>query len=158
MNGYEEYKHVVLGSDHAGFKLKGKIGEFLFGHGLEICDMVPVYHEGILFPDVAKSVCKKVANCSRTLGILVCGTGIGMTIAANSHTGIYAALLYDDFTSELCRRHNNANVLVFGARTMTIEEVCHRIDIFLLNEFEGGKYANRNRSIDNYSKGAINST
>jgi RpiB/LacA/LacB family sugar-phosphate isomerase len=107
MNGYEEYKHVVLGSDHAGFKLKGKIGEFLFGHGLEICDMVPVYHEGILFPDVAKSVCKKVANCSRTLGILVCGTGIGMTIAANRHTGIYAALLYDDFTSELCRRHNN---------------------------------------------------
>ncbi len=148
MKGYDAYRHFVLGCDHGAFTLKEKIKEYLLSRGLEVEDTVPVYTNPIAYVSVARNACRRVLDLPGTLGILTCGTGAGMSIAANRLIGIHASLLYDDFTAEYSRRHTNANVLVFGGRTMAPEDVIRRIDIFLSNEFEGGKYALRNREMD----------
>lgn len=148
MKGYEEFKHFVLGTDHGAFKLKERIKEYLEGKGMSVEDLEPNYRNPIPFVPCARKVCKKVLERNGVLGILTCGTGMGMAIAANRINGIHAAVLYDDFTAEYSRRHTNANVLVFGGRTMKPEDVLKRIHIFLSHEFEGGKYAERNRMID----------
>lgn len=82
------------------------------------------------------------------MGILICGTGIGISIAANRYHGIRAALLYDDFVAEMAKKHNNANVIVFGGRTMKTQDVIRRIDIFNQNEFEGGRHIRRIEKIE----------
>lgn len=82
------------------------------------------------------------------MGILICGTGIGISIAANRYHGIRAALLYDDFVAEMAKRHNNANVIVFGGRTMKTQDVIRRIDIFNQTEFEGGRHIRRIEKIE----------
>ncbi|MFA6309206.1 MAG: RpiB/LacA/LacB family sugar-phosphate isomerase [Clostridia bacterium] len=148
MKGYDEFKSVAIGCDHAAFELKQAIKEYFTKKGFEVFDAVPVFMNPIPYVDTAGKVCRKVLENKGTLGILACGTGIGMSIAANRHKEISAAILYDDFTAEFSRRHTNANVIVFGARTMKNEDVERRIEIFLSNEFEGGKYAERNRLLD----------
>ena len=82
------------------------------------------------------------------MGILICGTGIGISIAANRYHVIRAALLYDDFVAEMAKKHNNANVIVFGGRTMKTQDVIRRIDIFNQNEFEGGRHIRRIEKIE----------
>jgi len=148
MKGFEEFKLIVLGCDHGGFELKKRLSGLLDKYGYPVKDLVPVYSNPIPFVDVARKVCKEVLSNKGALGILVCGTGAGMSIAANRIKGIHASVLYDDFTAEYSRRHTNANVLVFGGRTMKPEDALRRIVIFLSNEFEGGKYAERNRHLD----------
>ena len=148
MTGYEEFKQIALGCDHGAYELKEKIKEYLFNKKIKVEDVVPAYINPTPYVNVARVVCKRVLGFPGTLGILTCGTGAGMSIAANRITGIHASLLYDDFTSLFSRRHTNANVLVFGGRTMNQEDVFARIDIFLSNEFEGGKYKERNQIMD----------
>ena len=91
----------------------------------------------------ADTVAKAVLDNNADLGVLVCGTGIGISIRANRHKGIRAALLYSDETAEMVKKHNNANIIVFGGRTMTKVDVAKRIDIFLNTEFEGGRHQKR---------------
>ena len=91
-----------------------------------------------------------ILNGQAELGILICGTGIGISIAANRYHGIRAALLYDDFTAEMAKKHNNANVIVFGGRTMSVPDVVRRIGIFMQTEFEGGRH---NRRIEKIEEG-----
>ncbi len=148
MKGHEEFIKIAIGTDHGGFELKQEIVKYMKGKGWEVEDFTPEFKNPIPFVPVAVRVCRRVKAEAWTLGILCCGTGVGMSIAANRQKDIRAAILYDDFTSEYSRRHNNANVLVFGGRTMKAEDVLKRIDIFLSKEFDGGKYNERNKSID----------
>ena len=143
-----DFSKVIIGCDHAGFKMKEEIKINLSQKNFIIEDVEPVFKNPLCFVNSAFNVCKKVLEQKESLGILVCGTGIGMSIAANRFKGIRAALLYDDFTAEYSRRHNHANVLVFGSRTMNISDVLRRIEIFLSNQYEGGKYEDRNKKID----------
>ena len=148
MTGDDQYLRFVLGCDHGGYELKQRIFDHLSKRAASIINLTPEYYEPIPYVNIARACCSIVLSDSSTLGILCCGTGIGISIAANRIRGIYAALLYDDFSAEYSRRHTNANVLVFGGRTMDAPSVTRRIDIFLSNYFEGGKYAQRNKEID----------
>lgn len=148
MESCSVFNNVYLGCDHAGFEVKEQIEKYLLDKGFNVVDLQPVFHNPLPYVSTARKVCKSVLKDTCALGILVCGTGVGISIAANRIRNIRAALLYDDFTAEYARRHNEANVLVFGARTMNIEDIYHRIEIFLSYEFEGGKYSERNRLLE----------
>ena len=134
----------IVGCDHAGFELKEQIKQFLAGTGNRVRDLVEQFRPRIDFPPVAERVARAVLAEPGSYGILVCGTGIGMSMAANKVPGIRAALIYSEAVAEYSRRHNNANVLVFGGRTMDFEQVRRFIEIFFAHNPEGGKYAERN--------------
>lgn len=148
MIDFNQYKRYVVACDHGGFQLKKEITDFLKSKGLKVFDISPEYYEPIPFVDVAKACCGEVLKDKEALGILFCGTGIGISIAANRIKGIRAAILYDEFSSAYSKKHNDANILVFGGRTMDKDDVIKRMNIFLSNKFEGGKYANRNSKLD----------
>ena len=133
---------IVIGSDHAGFKMKQEIIEYLEKMNIEVIDAGTYSEDSVDYPDVAKKVVKEVLdlNC---FGILICGTGIGMSIAANKFKGIRCALCYDEYTAEYARKHNNANVIAFGGRTMDVERVKRMLDIFMKTPFEGGRHERR---------------
>lgn len=139
---------IVIGSDHGGFELKEKLLAYYQEKGITFADEGTHSDESCDYPDIADKVATKILDGSVDLGILICGTGIGISIAANRHKGIRAAILYDDFTAEMARLHNNANIMVFGGRTMTFEEVVKRIDIFLSTKFEGGRHERRLGKLD----------
>ncbi len=134
---------IVLASDHAGFRMKRRLGEALRSWGYAVEDLGPASEESVDYPDFAEKVAQRVAGGNGRLGILVCGTGIGMSIAANKFAGVRAALLYDEFAALHARLHNDANVAVFGARTMRDEEAEGRLKIFLGAQFEKGRHARR---------------
>lgn len=138
---------IVIGSDHGGFELKEKLLAHYKGH-IDFIDEGTHSAESCDYPDIAARVAKVVLSGGANLGILICGTGIGISIAANRHKGIRAALLYDDFTAEMAHAHNNANIIVFGGRTMAFEDVVRRIDIFLKTKYEGGRHQNRLDKLD----------
>ncbi len=134
---------IVLASDHAGVRMKRRLGEALRSWGYAVEDLGPATEESVDYPDFAEKVARRVAAGGGRLGVLVCGTGIGMSIAANKFTGVRAALLYDDFAALHARLHNDANVAVFGARTMRDEDAEGRLKIFLGASFENGRHAVR---------------
>lgn len=136
-------ERIVLASDHAGIDMKAGIRTALEADGYAVEDLGPRDAASVDYPDYAEAVANRVAAGSADLGILVCGTGLGMTIAANKVPGIRAALLYDDTAARYARLHNDANVLVFGARTMSLPEVLGRVRLFLRESFEGGRHARR---------------
>ncbi len=145
MKGITQFDTAILGCDHAGFEFKEKIREYFSHKQFRIEDVEKEYNDPIPYIRSAFKVCREVLQSEgEALGILVCGTGVGISIAANRVQGINAGLIYDEFSAEYARKHNNANVLVFGSRTMEIDEVKKRIDVFLEHEFAGGKYAERN--------------
>ena len=100
------------------------------------------------YPDFAEIVVKELAEKRADWGILICGTGIGISIAANRHKGIRAAILYDNFTAESAKVHNNANIVVFGGRTMTAEQAIERLKIFMNSRYEGGRHEQRLCKLD----------
>ncbi|RKY03221.1 MAG: ribose 5-phosphate isomerase B [Spirochaetes bacterium] len=142
---------LAIGCDHAGFEIKEKLKKYLIKNGHKVKDLVPDYRDEISYTETALATCRYVLENKDSFGILICGTGIGMSIAANRIKGIRAALLYSDFVAEYSRKHNDANVLVFGARTMNIDEIISRINIFFAYNFLGGKYKKRNEPLDNLS-------
>ncbi|MHC4481842.1 MAG: ribose 5-phosphate isomerase B [Planctomycetota bacterium] len=144
----------VLGSDHAGFEMKEQVKRYLLEHGNAVEDRAEQHRQQIDFPPVAAQVSKEVAGRQGCYGILICGTGLGMSMAANKVRGVRAALLYDAASAEFARRHNDANVLVFGGRTMTLDEVRERLEVFFGHEFEGGRYAERNAHINRIGRDA----
>ncbi|WP_251861567.1 ribose 5-phosphate isomerase B [Clostridium sp. Marseille-Q2269] len=134
---------IALGSDHAGLPLKNEIIKHLEGKGIQIQDFGTYTEESCDYPDYAKKVAEKVVAKEFDFGILVCGTGIGISIAANKVKGIRAALCGDTFSAHACREHNNANILALGQRVVGVGLALDIVDSFLNAEFQGGRHENR---------------
>ena len=141
---------VAIGADHGGFDAKEKLVTYLKNKGYAVADMGTNSSESVDYPDFAEKVCQEILQQKADFGILICGTGIGISIAANRHVGIRAALLYNDETAALARQHNNANIAVFGGRMMSVDDMEKRLDIFLNTGFEGGRHLRRIEKIDVY--------
>lgn len=140
---------IAIAADHGGFELKEKLLNHYKKQGLDLIDLGTHSSDSCDYPDIADKMASQILKGESDLGILICGTGIGISIAANRHLGIRAAILYDDFTAEMARLHNNANVMTFGGRTMSFEDVVKRIDIFLKTKYEGGRHEQRLSKLDN---------
>ena len=136
-------KKITVGSDHAGYRLKLQIIDHLKEKGFEVLDVGTDSTASCDYPEFAHKVCKNIQKGVTELGILICGTGIGMSMAANKHRGIRAAACSDTFSARLTRQHNNANVLCFGERVVGYGLACDLVDNFIETEFEGGKHARR---------------
>lgn len=136
-------KKIIMGSDHAGLSLKLKVIEHLNERGIEVVDVGTYTTESCSYPDYAIALCKKIQAGEAELGILVCGTGIGMSMAANKHNGIRAACCSDTFSARMTRMHNNANVLCFGERVVGAGLACDLADIFVDTEYLGGRHETR---------------
>jgi len=134
---------IALGSDHGGINLKGKIKELLDQKGIEYHDFGPDSTDSVDYPDFAKEVAYSVANGEYDRGILICGTGIGMSIAANKVKGIRAALCHDVFSAKATRLHNNSNILTMGERVVGSELALEIARTWLDTEFEGGRHQRR---------------
>lgn len=134
---------IAIASDHAGFALKQYLVEYLTGRALKIEDLGPDDEASVDYPDFAKRVADAIEARRAEFGILICGTGIGISIAANRFRHIRAALCHDVTTARLCRAHNDANVLVLGGRLMGTMLAQDCVDAFLAGEFEGGRHARR---------------
>ena len=134
---------IAVGSDHGGFLLKEAIKEHLIGRGIEVEDLGTHSEESVDYPVYGKAVAEAVAGGKADLGVVCCGTGIGISMAANKVKGIRCALPTNDFMAEMCKRHNNANVIAFGGRVLTAEEAIRFTDIWLDTEFEGGRHQRR---------------
>ncbi|HEU5361156.1 MAG TPA: ribose 5-phosphate isomerase B [Candidatus Deferrimicrobiaceae bacterium] len=143
---------VVLASDHAGVETRKGIGRELLAWGFGVEDLGPETADPVDYPEYAEAVAERISRGDARFGVLVCGTGIGMSIAANRFPGVRAALLYDEFAARHARRHNDANVAVFGSRTMTLAEAVSRLRIFLAEPFEGGRHAVRLEKIRRMEK------
>ena len=126
---------IAVGSDHAGFLLKEQLKEHLKIRGYQVEDMGTDSEQSCDYPDFAKKVAAAVVNKDADLGLLVCGTGIGMSIAANKVKGIRAAVLSDEFSAQATRSHNDANILCLGARVVDEEKAVKLLDIFLDTPF-----------------------
>jgi ribose 5-phosphate isomerase B len=139
----DEKIRVVVASDHAGVESRRAIAEAIRGDGFAVEDLGPETTDSVDYPDYAEAVGKRICDGGADFGVLVCGTGTGMVIAANKIPGIRAALLYDDTSARFARLHNDANVAVFGARTMSVDQILSRLRIFLSESFEGGRHERR---------------
>ena len=132
---------IAIASDHGGFELK----EALKKHyaALDLLDLGTYSTDSVDYPDYAHKMAHTILSGQADLGILVCGTGIGISIAANRHKGIRAALLYSDEAAKMAKAHNYAIIIVFGGRTMAFDDVIKRIDIFMQTAYEGGRHQQR---------------
>jgi ribose 5-phosphate isomerase B len=129
-------KKIAFGTDHAASEIRNTVKEYLQKIGYEVKDFGFSGSGSCDYPDYAIKVAEEVANEEKDRGILICGTGIGMAIAANKVKGAIAAVCWDEDTAKLAAQHNGANVLCLGSRTATVSEICHRIKIFLETSFE----------------------
>lgn len=134
---------IAVGSDHRGFTVKAKILELLRGMGQEVFDDGVFSTDSADYPDVAAIVANRVSRQEIDRGILICGTGIGMAIAANKFPGVRAATCHDDLTAEMSRRHNDVNVLCLSADMLGERLIDRMIEIWLKTDFEGGRHARR---------------
>jgi len=140
---------IALGSDHGGLNLKESVKEHLLTKGYEVNDFGTYTKESCDYPDVAEKVAIEVREKNFEFGILICGTGIGIGIAANKVNGIRAALCHDTFSAHATREHNNANILTMGERVIGTSLAIDIVDTFLSTKFEGGRHQTR---IDKISK------
>ena len=138
-----EIKRIVIGSDHAGFELKKKVKAHLESRGIEVIDVGTDAPESCNYTVYAHALCEAVTSGEAPLGILVCGTGIGMSMAANKHKGIRAAACENTFSARMTRMHNNANVLCLGERVVGYGLACDMVDLFIDTPFEGGRHQAR---------------
>lgn len=138
---------IGLGSDHAGFQLKEKLKPYLLSKGYEIKDFGCHSEERADYPDFAHMVSLAVSSKEFDRGLLICGSGNGINMAANKHRGIRSALCWNSEIAELARLHNDANVLTLPGRYITEEEAKKCLDVFFTTEFEGGRHAERVKKI-----------
>ena len=136
-------KKIVLGCDHGGFGLKAKIVDHLNSRGYEVVDVGTYSTDSCNYPDYAHKVCEVIQSGECALGILICGTGIGMSMAANKHKGIRAAVCENTFSARMTRMHNDANVLCLGERVVGPGLACDLVDAFLDAEFAGERHVAR---------------
>ena len=134
---------IVIGADHGGYELKLAVIELLQELGHKVLDVGCFSQESVDYPDYAQSACEQVINGDAERGILICGTGVGMSIAANRRRKIRAALCHDEFTSRLSREHNDANMLCLGARVTGSGVALEIVRVWLNTEFTGGRHQQR---------------
>jgi|UniRef100_A0A7C3QVH6 ribose 5-phosphate isomerase B len=134
---------IIIGSDHAGFPLKEALIKRLSQAGETVQDVGTFSEESVDYPDFAEKVSLAVLSGGGSVGIAICGTGIGVSIAANKVRGIRAALVYNEETAGLARRHNNANVICFGGREITPDQAFDWTRTYLSSAFEGGRHQRR---------------
>ena len=140
-------KKVVLASDHAGFKLKEEIKKFLIKKKRKVLDLGTKNTSSVDYPDYAHLLSKKMKNGKNQFGILICGSGAGMSMAANKHKNIRAALCYDIKSTKLSRLHNNANVMTIGAKLTKKNVALKCVSTFLKTDFDGGRHSRRVKKI-----------
>jgi ribose 5-phosphate isomerase B len=138
---------LIIGSDHAGYKLKEFISDKLRKENYQIKDIGTYTCESIDYPDIAHPLSESVAKGEYKFGILVCGTGNGMAIAANKHKGVRAALCWNLDSSKLARTHSDANIICLPARFINDETAMEMVKIFLATQFEGGRHKIRVKKI-----------
>ena len=134
---------IAIGCDHGGFELKGHIIEYLKSKGVEYKDYGTYSEESVDYPDCARPVCEAVQDGTAEGGILICGTGIGISMAANKFKGIRAALCSDVYSAKMTKAHNNANVICLGGRVIGREHAFMIVDAWMEAEFEGGRHQTR---------------
>jgi ribose 5-phosphate isomerase B len=131
---------IIIGSDHGGLALKTALNSYLTRRGFQVTDAGTNSPESVDYPDFGQKVAETVVAGEAELGILICGTGIGMSIAANKIPGIRAALVTDVFMARMAKEHNNANVLVLGGRVLDEQKACDLVGAWLDATFEGGRH------------------
>ncbi|AKG74799.1 ribose 5-phosphate isomerase B [Salinicoccus halodurans] len=134
---------IVIASDHGGVNLKRAVVQELTEKGMDVTDYGPDSDESVDYPDYAKPVSQKVADGEFDRGILICGTGIGMSITANKVKGIRCSLVHDSFSAKATRQHNNSNMLAMGERVIGSGLANDIVDIWLNTEYEGGRHERR---------------
>ena len=134
---------IALGSDHAGFEIKEDLRAYLTDLKIDTLDLGAYSQEAVDYPEVAGEVAGKVSRGEVEKGLLICGAGIGMSIAANRFPGVRAALCHDSFTARVSREHNNANILVLGGRLIGKGLAREILKIWLETEFQGGRHQRR---------------
>ena len=139
-------KKIFIASDHAGYKLKKSV-IFKFSKKLNIIDLGPQENKSVDYPDLAKKLSREVSSTKGSLGILICGSGMGMAMTANKTKNIRAALCYSVKNTKLSRLHNNANIITLGERLINKNKAFNLIRVFLRTKFEGGRHLRRLRKI-----------
>jgi len=140
-------KKIVLASDHAGFKLKEEIKKYLIKKRKKIVDIGTKNTHSVDYPDYAHLLSNKMKKDKNQFGILICGSGTGMSMAANKHKNIRAALCYDTKSTKLSRSHNNANVMTIGSRLIKKKVALKCVNTFLKTNFDGGRHTRRVKKI-----------
>jgi len=140
-------KKIFISSDHAGFKLKETIKLHLSKKKLSFKDLGPFSETKVDYPDYAHKVAKMVKTSKKNIGILVCGSGIGMNITANKHKNIRAAQCFNLKSTKLSRLHNDANIITLGSRLLTKKNALNCVSVFLNTNFEGGRHSKRIKKI-----------
>ena len=140
-------KKIFISSDHAGFKLKEEIKSHLLKKKLSFQDLGPFNDDRVDYPDYAHKVARKVMTNKSNVGILVCGSGMGMNIAANRHKNIRAAQCFNLKSTKLSRLHNDANIITLGSRLLTKKLAINCVNTFLNTKFEGGRHSKRIKKI-----------
>ncbi len=144
---------IALGCDHGGFALKEAIKSHLDARGVACEDFGTHTSDSVDYPRYACMVARAVASGACEMGILCCGTGIGISIAANKVAGVRAAVCHDAFTAEMTRRHNDANILCLGGRILEAKEALEMVDVFLETPFDGGRHSKRIEQISQIEAG-----
>ena len=140
-------KKIYISSDHAGFKLKEYLKNFLSKKKIKFFDLGPTSNKSVDYPIYAHKVAKKVKINKNNVGILVCGSGTGMSITANKHKNIRAAQCFSLKSTKLSRLHNDANIITLGSRLLSKKKACSFVNVFLNTKFEGGRHTKRIRRI-----------
>ncbi|RUM49725.1 MAG: ribose 5-phosphate isomerase B [Hydrogenothermus sp.] len=140
---------IAIGSDHAGYDLKETIKNYLIEKGYEVIDKGTNSKESVDYPIFGENVAETVAKGEADKGIVICGTGIGISISANKVKGIRAALCTNEYMARMARKHNDANVLALGARVLGVDLALSIVETFLNTEFEGGRHERRVHLIHN---------
>ena len=140
-------KKIFISSDHAGFRLKEDIRKHLHSKRLNIIDLGPINDDSVDYPDYAHKLAKKVKTSKNNVGILVCGSGTGMNIAANKHKNIRAAQCFNTKSTKLSRLHNDANIITLGSRLISKKNAFKFVEIFLNTKFDGGRHLKRIKKI-----------
>lgn len=142
--------HLAIASDHGGIDLKTPLLTYVKSYfpDISVSDLGVSSSESVDYPDIADILCTSLLTGDVDLGVLICGTGIGISMRANRYSGIRAALVYDDFTAQMAKQHNNANVLCLGGRTTSPDLACNLLQRWLSEPFEGGRHQRRIDKLD----------
>ena len=143
----EDLPDIAIASDHAAFELKRHLVKYLLKRGHAVIDMGPRNRRSVAYPMYGKVVAEAVAKGEVPLGILLCGTGIGMSIVANRFPGVRAAVVHDAYTARMAKAHNNANILAMGGRVLGTGVAEDIVEVWLTTRFEGGRHQERIRLI-----------
>jgi len=140
---------IAIASDHAGFDLKSSLRNDLVDMGYEVLDLGTNSTDSVDYPDFGYAMAQALADNRAQRGVLVCGSGIGISIAANRHANVRAALIHDALGAKMCRLHNDANVICFGGRMIGADTASDCLKVYLDTEFEGGRHARRVDKLSN---------